>query len=56
MARQPARPAYERVPVQTQYIVISTVHDDPKQCEHVIIYYFVTVTWGVTVTYINLYD
>ena len=56
MARQPARPAYERVPVQTQYIVISTVHDDPKQCEHVLSQYFVTVTWDVTVTYIYIYN
>ena len=38
-------------PVWTQYIAISTVHDDPKQFEHVLSYYFVTVTWGVTVTY-----
>ena len=39
-------------PVWTQYIAISTVHDTPKQCEHVLSYYFVAVTWDVTVTYI----
>ena len=26
----------EGVPVWTQYIAISTIHDDPKQCEHVL--------------------
>ena len=45
---------YETAPVSTQYIAISTVHDDPKQCEHVLSQYFVTVTWDVTVTYIYI--
>ena len=40
-------------PVWTQYFAISMVHDDSKQCEHVLSYYFVTVTWGCTVTYNN---
>ena len=42
-------------PVWTQYIAISTVHDDPKQCEHVLSYYFAAVTWDVTVTYMIIY-
>ena len=37
-------------PVWTQYIAIFTVHDDPRQCEHVLSQYFVIVTWCVTVT------
>ena len=49
---EPGRSAYSMggSPVWTQYIDISTVHDDPKQCEHVLSQYFVTVTWCVTVT------
>ena len=43
-------------PVWTQYIAISTVHDDPKQCEHVLSYYFAAVTWDVTVTYMIIYN
>ena len=35
-ARDAVRPAYEGAPVWTQYIAIFTVHDDPRQCEHVL--------------------
>ena len=45
----------EGAPVWTQYIAISTIHDDPKQCEHVLSQYFVTITWDVTVTCIYIY-